>query len=144
MRSVGNQPKFDFNVDLKRGEVGEDLLQMFLEDLMEGNVKFEVKTDSRINETGNIYVETHKYRDDPDTAVLSGINVTEAKWWVQASPDGTAMIVMKTDALRDYIALVDPPKASQSVYGPRTAASLGLKVSLKGLLKYLKLGKVND
>ena len=79
-RAVGYEPRFDR--DLERGNVGEDLLELFFADGEDNNM-FEVKTDYRINETGNIYVETHKYRKpDQSDLVPSGINVTEAKWWV--------------------------------------------------------------
>lgn len=142
MRSVGNQPHFDN--DLARGNVGEDLLDLFFAD-GEDNSLFEVKTDYRISETGNIYVETHKFRNpDQSDAVPSGINVTKANWWVQASPDGTAMLILKTEHLRKYIEFVQPPKSAQPRADAHTAASLGVLVPLKGLMKFSKMWKVND
>ena len=142
MRAVGNQPKFD--VDLERGNVGEDLLELFFDDAEDNNM-FEVKTDYRINETGNIYVETHKYRNpDKSDAVPSGINVTEAKWWVQASPDGVAMLIIKTEQLRKYIDFVQPPVSAQPIANAHSAASLGVLVPVKGLMKFCKMWKVND
>lgn len=51
---VGYEPKFA--VDFTRGRVGEELVETFLADLQ--GKKIEVKTDYRINETGNVYVET--------------------------------------------------------------------------------------
>jgi hypothetical protein len=142
VRAVGNQPKFD--VDLERGNVGEDLLELFFDDAEDNNM-FEVKTDYRINETGNIYVETHKYRNpDKSDAVPSGINVTEAKWWVQASPDGVAMLIIKTEQLRKYIDFVQPPVSAQPIANAHSAASLGVLVPVKGLMKFCKMWKVND
>jgi len=142
VRSVGNQPHFDN--DLVRGNVGEELLNLFFSD-GEDNSLFEVKTDYRISETGNIYVETHKFRKpDQSDAVPSGINVTKANWWVQASPDGTAMLILKTEHLRKYIEFVQPPKSAQPRADAHTAASLGVLVPLKGLMKFSKMWKVND
>jgi hypothetical protein len=139
MRAVGNEPRFDR--DLERGNVGEDLLELFFDDA-ENNNLFEVKTDYRINETGNIYVETHKYRKpDKSDAVPSGINVTEAKWWVQASPDGVAMLIVKTEQLRKYIEFVQPPVSAQPIANAHSAASLGVLVPIKGLMKFCKMWK---
>jgi hypothetical protein len=141
-RAVGFEPRFD--VDLERGNVGEELLDLFFADGEDNNM-FEVKTDYRINETGNIYVETHKYRKpDQSDAVLSGINVTEAKWWVQASPDGVAMFIVKTEHLRKYIELVNPPKSAQPIANSHSAASLGVLIPMRGLMKFCKMWKAND
>jgi hypothetical protein len=141
-RAVGYEPRFDR--DLDRGNVGEDLLELFFSDGEDNNM-FEVKTDYRINETGNIYVETHKFRrPDQSDAVPSGINVTEAKWWVQASSDGIAMFIIKTEHLRKYIELVDPPKSAQPIANSQSAASLGVLIPMKGLMKFCKMWKTND
>lgn len=140
-KAEGNQPNFDF--DLKKGEVGENIVNLFFQDSLDEGITIEVKTDYRANETGNWYVETHKYRDDkPEEAVPSGINVTTAKWWIQASPSGDAFVVMKTSALKKYIELVDPPKGSQGISNQKSAASLGLKVKISGLMRYLQLGSL--
>jgi hypothetical protein len=142
MRAVGNEPRFDR--DLERGNVGEDLLELFFDDAEDNNM-FEVKTDYRINETGNIYVETHKFRKpDQSDAVPSGINITEAKWWVQASPEGDAMFILSTNKLRKYIDLVQPPKSAQPIANSQSAASLGVLVPVKGLMKFCKMWKAND
>jgi hypothetical protein len=142
MQAKGNEPRFDN--DLTRGKVGENLLELFFAD-GEDSTLFEVKTDYRMNETGNIYVETHKFRkEDQSDSVLSGINVTEAKWWVQASPDGVAMFIIKTEHLRKYIALVSPPVSAQPIANAHSAASLGVLVNFKGLMKFCKMWKVND
>lgn len=141
MKAVGYQPDFDH--DLERGSVGEELLELFFAD-GEDNSLFEVKTDYRTNETGNFYVETHKYRSsDKSDVVPSGINGTKAKWWVQASSEGQAMFIIKTEHLRKYIELVDPPKSSQKVANSKTAASLGVLISVKGLMMFCKMWKPN-
>lgn len=142
-KAVGNQPHFDR--DMSRGEVGEQLLDLLFEDSQDPNVKIEVKTDYRVNETGNFYVETFKYRkQDQSDAVPSGVNGTQSKWWVQASPDGNAMLIIKTDKLREYIDFVEPPTSAQPIANQNSAASLGVLVSVKGLMKYLKLWKSTD
>lgn len=141
MRAEGFQPHFDN--DLQRGNVGEELLDLFFSD-GEDSTLFEVKTDYRINETGNIYVETHKFRNpDQSDAVPSGINVTKAKWWVQASPDGHAMFIIKTEHLKKYIDFVNPPKSAQPVANAHSAASLGVLVNFKGLMTFCKMWKLN-
>jgi hypothetical protein len=142
MKAVGYEPRFDR--DLERGNVGEDLLELFFADGEDNNM-FEVKTDYRMNETGNIYVETHKFRkEDQSDAVPSGINVTEAKWWVQASSDGVAMFIIKTEHLRKYIDFVEPPKSAQPIFNRHSAASLGVLVSIRGLMKFCKMWKLSD
>lgn len=142
-KSVGFQPHFDH--DMARGEVGESLLDLLFEDSQDPNVTIEVKTDYRANETGNFYVETEKYRKpDASDAVPSGVYGTQSKWWAQASPDGTAVLFIKTEALRNYIELVDPPKSAQPIANHNSAASKGVLISIKGLMKYLKLGKISE
>jgi hypothetical protein len=141
MKAQGFEPRFDR--DMARGEVGEAVLDLFFKD-NEENVSLEVKTDYRANETGNWYVETHKYRDGKeDQATPSGVYGTESKWWVQASPDGNAFLVMKTEALRDYIELVDPPKSAQPISNAHSAASLGRLINIRGLMRFLKMGNGN-
>ena len=142
MKAEGYEPRFDS--DLKRGQVGENLLDLFFADGEDNNL-FEVKTDYRTSETGNIYVETHKFRN-PDRSDLkpSGINVTESKWWVQSAPDGDSMFIIKTEKLRSYLASTELRKAGQLVTNQNTAASLGLLVPMRGLLQHCKMWKVND
>jgi hypothetical protein len=130
---------------MERGEVGEQLLDLLFEDSRDPNVLIEVKTDYRANETGNFYVETEKYRkSDASDAVPSGVYGTHSKWWGQASPDGTAILLIKTDALRNYIELVEPPKSAQPIANAHSAASKGVLVSIKGLMKYLKMWKASE
>lgn len=142
-KAVGFEPRFDR--DMERGEVGEALLDLLFQDSQDPNITIEVKTDYRANETGNFYVETQKYRKpDQSDVVPSGINGTHSKWWGQASPDGTAILLIKTDALRKYIDFVEPPKSAQPRANAHSAASLGVLVSIKGLMKYLKMWKTSD
>lgn len=139
-KAIGFEPRFDR--DMERGEVGEALLDLLFQDSQDPNVTIEVKTDYRANETGNFYVETQKYRKpDASDAVPSGIYGTQSKWWGQASPDGTAILLIKTEALRNYIELVQPPQSAQPRANAYSAASKGVLVSIKGLMRYLKMGK---
>ena len=141
-KAIGFEPRFDR--DMERGEVGEALLDLLFQDSQDPNVTIEVKTDYRANETGNFYVETQKYRKpDASDAVPSGIYGTQSKWWGQASPDGTAILLIKTDTLRDYIDLVQPPQSAQPRANAHSAASKGVLISIKGLMRYLKMGKTD-
>lgn len=138
-KAEGFEPRFDR--DMARGEIGEQVVDLFFQDSKDDNVQIEVKTDYRANETGNWYVETHKYRNGKqDEAVPSGVYGTESKWWVQASPDGNAFLVMKTDILREYIEFVDPPKSAQPISNAHSAASLGRLINIRGLMRFLKMG----
>lgn len=142
-RAEGFEPRFDR--DMERGEVGEQLLDLLFEDSKDPSVMIEVKTDYKAGYTGNFYIETQKYRKpDQSDLVPSGINGTHSKWWGQASPDGNAVLLIKTEALRTYIDLVEPPKSAQPRANAHSAASLGVLVSIKGLMKYLKMWKNND
>ncbi len=142
-KATGFEPRFDR--DMERGEVGEALLDLLFQDSQDPNVTIEVKTDYRIGETGNIYVETEKFRkDDQSDAVPSGIYGTHSKWWGQASPDGNAILLIKTDALRNYIELTEPKKSAQPIANRHSAASLGVLVPMKGLMRFLKMWKSTD
>ena len=88
-----NEPHFD--KDLARGLVGEDLLDTIFAEI--DGKKIEVKTDYRTQETGNLYIETWSYRQyDESDKTVSGINITQSEWWAQASPDGDAVLIIKT------------------------------------------------
>ena len=76
---MGYNPSFD--IDFRRGLVGEDSHKAFLFGT------HEVKTDYRTAETGNFYVETWQQPYGKDWKP-SGINTTKADFWVQASPLG--------------------------------------------------------
>jgi hypothetical protein len=137
---AGFQPHFD--IDFERGKVGEDLVGTFLEAL-EGS-KIEVKTDYRIQETGNVYVETHQWRNPNKSDIKeSGINVTQAEWFVFASPTGKGFIAMQTDELKKLMADIDFPEGSQRVSSSKTMASVGKLVTVKSILMKLKLAKYN-
>jgi hypothetical protein len=132
------EPHFD--LDFTRGKVGEDLVATFLADL-EGK-KIEVKTDYRVRETGNVYVETWQYsKPDASDKRPSGINITQAEYFCFASPTGQGFLMVKTEALKDVLRGVNPPESRQPKINPHTNASIGRLVRVSDILSYLGLWK---
>jgi hypothetical protein len=127
MTSEGFQPHFD--IDFQRGKVGEDSHELFLDG------KHEVKTDYRTAETGNFYVETRQYNQNMEA--LSGINVTEADYWVWASPTGRGAIYIETDLLRELMTENDYRETRQPISNENTNASKGRLVPLSHVLRKL-------
>ena len=68
-----------FDIDLARGNVGENLLVEILK--MSGD-QLEVKTDYQWQHTGNLYIEHECYYRNLDKFDGSGITTTTATWWV--------------------------------------------------------------
>lgn len=87
-----------FDIDNRRGQVGESLVGTFLEAL--GDARIEVKTDYRAWETGNVYIETHQQLQSGEW-VTSGINVTEAEFYCLAGPNGSGFITIETNKLKE-------------------------------------------
>lgn len=132
------EPHFD--LDFTRGKVGEDLVATFLADL-EGK-KIEVKTDYKVRETGNVYVETWQYsKPDASDKRPSGINITQAEYFCFASPTGQGFLMVKTEALKDVLRGVNPPESRQPKINPHTNASIGRLVRVSDILSYLGLWK---
>lgn len=127
MKSEGFEPHFD--IDFERGKVGEDSHELFLDG------KHEVKTDYRVAETGNFYVETWQYNEG--MKAQSGINVTESEYWVWASPTGDGAIYIKTDVLKELMHEIDPPETRQPIVNEHTNASVGRLVPLTQVLRKL-------
>lgn len=123
-----------FDIDFRRGLVGEDAHKAFLFGT------HEVKTDYRTAETGNFYVETWQKPFERDWKP-SGINTTEADFWVQASPLGVGGLFIHTSALKELIAEKQPPETRQPVSSVDTSASKGRLVRLRDVLQ--KLGFVS-
>jgi hypothetical protein len=135
----GYEPRFD--VDFTRGKVGEDLVETFLADLV--GKKIEIKTDYRINETGNVYLETWQY-SEPDTSdkKQSGINVSEAEYYCFGSPTGEGFIMIKTSVLKEFIRNTNPREARQPIASKETKASIGRLIPLANLLASIGLAKL--
>lgn len=99
--------QFDFQKDLEYGLQGESLVNQFLRSISDGD--FEVKSDRYRN--GRMVVETNqnpraaKDQDNKPIWVLSGINVTKAKWWVYVyAPEG-AFVVIEVSRLKRFLRL---------------------------------------
>jgi hypothetical protein len=130
----------DFDLDFTRGQVGEKLVGSFLESLEGGTI--EVKTDYRIAETGNVYVETWQYRlPGAVDKKQSGINTTKADYWVFASPQANGFICIATEALRSLLRDTNPREVRQPVSGVNTNASIGRLVPITSLLRAIEMYK---
>lgn len=136
-----NQPHFD--IDFARGRIGEELLETFLADLL--GKKIEVKTDYRINETGNIYVETWQYKkEDASDKRQSGINTTTAEYWCFSSPSAQGFFMVKTEALKEFIKLNNPREVRQPIFKGNTNASIGRLIPVSDLLASIGLSKEGE
>lgn len=132
------EPHFD--IDFARGKVGEDLVNTVLGKLQ--GKKIEVKTDYRIPETGNVYIETWQYHaEDQSDIKQSGINITEAEYWCIASPTGKGFLMIETEALKEVIRDTNAREVRQSRINPNTNASKGRLVKMVDIMKKLEMGQ---
>jgi hypothetical protein len=132
------EPRFD--VDFTRGRVGEELVETFLADL--AGKKVEVKTDYRIGETGNVYVETWQYsKEDASDKYQSGINVSQAEYYCFGSPTRDGFVMVKTSVLKEFISNTQPREARQPIASKETKASIGRLVPLADLLASIGLAR---
>jgi hypothetical protein len=100
------QPAFD--IDYRRGLIGEDLVNTFLAALAGSLI--EVKTDYRAHETGNVYVQTHQYPNGQrEQHTPSGINLSNADWYVFAGPNSKGFIAIQKDELMKLV--INAPRA---------------------------------
>lgn len=135
----GYEPRFD--VDFTRGRIGEELVETFLADL--AGKKVEVKTDYRVNETGNVYVETWQYsKPDASDKKQSGINVSQAEYYCFGSPTGDGFVMVKTSVLKEFIRNTNPREARQPISSDKTKASIGRLIPLNDLLGAIGLAKL--
>ena len=125
------EPNFDF--DFQRGQVGENAYGEFL------NGRHEVKTDFQSHRTGNFYVEICQRGLWADQWKPSGIMVTQAEWWVQASPIGLGGIFLRTDLLREIVQDRSARDAEQKYVSDRTNASKGKLIRRDDVLRRLKI-----
>ena len=126
MQAMTDNYQPDFDIDFRRGLVGEDLHKEFLFGT------HEIKTDFRTGETGNFYVETRQQNGSSEW--LSGINATKADFWVQASPLGHGGIYIRTDVFKEMLHRVDPPVTRQPILSDATNSSTGRLVRLDDVL----------
>jgi hypothetical protein len=124
---TGYEPRFD--IDLKRGKVGEDKTLGIIDAINESRI--EVKTDYGVWKTGNLYIEYEKQNRQGDW-VPSGIASTEADYWAFAFKDGA--IFVETSRLRELVA---KHLAAKNIgYRPGNAhssGSRGIKLPLNDL-----------
>lgn len=140
IRSVGYAP--DFDIDVKRGEVGEELTASIL-----GQIDtVEVKTDYRASETGNVYIECYSYRrGDRKDLKTSGISTTKANWWAFASPSGNGLVFISVKDLKDLVASnYTRFKVTQPIVSEKTAASIGVALPMKMILERIGLESQRD
>jgi hypothetical protein len=123
---MSNEYQPDFDIDFRRGLIGEDLHKEFLYGT------HEIKTDYRTAETGNFYVETRQ--QNASSEWLSGINATKADFWVQASPLGHGGIYIRTSVFKEMLRTVNPPETRQPILSDATNSSTGRLVRLDDLL----------
>jgi len=139
-RPEGNHP--DFDIDLERGKVGEELVATILGQFSNG-ATFEVKTDYKVSKTGNLYIEIFQFGNrDRSDARPSGIQTTKADWWVFVGGDSDKLmpIFVKTSDILELIITPDgtswayetKPQAETSA---RTNGSWGVIVPMRELLK---------
>ena len=98
-------PGRSFKDDLSFGKIGETLVSGFLDAISGGS--FEVKTDRYRN--GRMVVETDQNprgavdADGNQIWVKSGINITEAKWWVYVFSEYGAFVCVDTARLKRFL-----------------------------------------
>lgn len=90
----------DFDLDYRRGMVGESLVGTFLEAV--GGSTLEVKTDYRAHETGNLYIETNQKLDNGQW-VKSGISISKANFYCFAGPTGEGFLTIPTAQLKQIL-----------------------------------------
>lgn len=119
----------DFDIDFRRGVVGERIIGTFLEQL--AHATFEVKTDYGAWKTGNHYVETHQQRSD-GSWVPSGINKTKADWWCIAGPKEHGFVAIAVDDLK--VLALQASKSEQPTRGNRSNPTKGRLVKMRDIV----------
>ncbi len=120
--------------------MGEDLVDSFLAALQEKTI--ETKTDSRVWETGNVYIETWQYRNSEAEKYQSGINVTKADYWCIASSKGNGFVMITTDALKEVIRETEALETRQPIWNDKSMASIGRLVKMSDIMKKIGLYKL--
>jgi hypothetical protein len=92
--------RFDFRKDLAYGQKGEKLVSDFLDAV--GSGAFEVKTDRYRN--GRMVIEMEQNPRRKGEWVPSGLQVTEAKWWVYVFALDGAFVMVSVPRIKRYIA----------------------------------------
>ena len=127
------EPRFD--LDYQRGLIGEKLVGSFLEAL--SGSRIEVKTDYRVLETGNVFVETHQQVFGQDWKP-SGINVSEAEFYSFAGPASNGFVTIKTSLLKELAGA--SPRANVNSRSTETSAARGRLVRVADILEIIYEG----
>lgn len=127
MAGTGYEPHFD--IDFRRGLIGETLVGSFLADLAGKTV--EVKTDFKAWSTGNVYVETYQ-KTRTGLWVPSGINVTLSDYYCFAGPKGVGFITIRTQLLRELAK--DAPRTGIDTESEHTRATKGRLVRVSDII----------
>ena len=127
------EPRFD--IDFQRGLVGERLVGTFLESL--SGSRIEVKTDHRVLETGNVFVETHQQVFGQDWKP-SGINVSQSEFYCFAGPSGNGFITIRTSDLKQLASA--SPRANVNSRSTETSAARGRLVRIADILEVIYEG----
>lgn len=90
---------FNFDEDLKYGQMGEKRIRNMLEHLVEGS--FEVKADRYRN--GNMAIEMRQNPRRCGKWVPSGLQVTKARWWVYIFSMDGGFIIVSVERLKRFI-----------------------------------------
>jgi hypothetical protein len=101
--------EFNFSDDLQYGLIGEAFVGAMLDSL--GSGSFEIKTDRYRN--GNMVVETDQNPKNNGWK-KSGINVTEAKWWVYVYALDGGIVIIDIARLKRYL------RANNSLFNEET------------------------
>lgn len=91
--------KFDFRKDLAYGHKGEKLVTDFLDAMESGS--FEVKTDRYRN--GRMVIEMEQNPRRSGDWKPSGLQVTQAKWWVYVFTLDGAFVMVSVPRIKRYI-----------------------------------------
>ena len=127
------EPRFD--IDYQRGLIGERLVGSFLEAL--SGSRIEVKTDHRVLETGNVFVETHQQVFGQDWKP-SGINVSEVEFYCFAGPSSNGFITIKTALLKELAGA--SPRANVNSRSTESSAARGRIVRVSDILELIYEG----
>lgn len=126
----------NFDIDLARGLVGENLVEQLPEMIAMGKV--EIKTDYRAVETGNFYVETWQYsQPDATDRRKSGINITTADSWAFVIPQTLSMYLIATEHLKSLMRQNDYPETRQPIINDSTNASIGRLIPVADVAKMM-------
>lgn len=126
----------DFDKDFERGKVGEDAVRKLFTSTAE------VKTDYRVHETQNLYVEFEQFDMDGNTWP-SGISTTTADRWFFVSGISPEDVLSTTPTkLREVIKnhvipLGERGIGTQTVANEHTNGSRGYLVPVLHLLRYM-------